>query len=201
MNDNYLGSGVRLGRSIKKYGRENHVREILEVLASRDAASEREKQLLTEELRSHPLCMNCGAGGLGAVDRPPTSEETRKKLSEASKRYVRTPEWYEKVVATRRAGAGYEKSPGEREKIRAALTGKTLTEEHRQKISKSGTGQKRSAETRKNISKSLKGKPQVKRPFTEAHKEAIRQARLGKKHSAAARINMRLAKQRIKETA
>lgn len=140
--------------------------------------------------------MNSAPGGLGAVDRPPTSEETRKKLSEASKRYVRTPEWYAKVVETRRAGDNYQKSEEERAKISRALTGKTLSEEHRQKISEGGRGQKRSVETCQNISAALKGKNKVKKPFTEAHREAIRQARIGKKHSEAARINMRKAKQR-----
>ena len=99
LNDDYLGSGVRLIRSVKKHGRENHVREILEEATTREAASNREKELITAEMRADPLCLNCGAGGLGAVDRPTTKEETRKKLSEASKRVVRTDEWKAKISA------------------------------------------------------------------------------------------------------
>ena len=81
LNDAYLGSGLRLLRSVKKYGADQHRREILEDLPTREAASEREKELITEEMRADPECLNCGAGGLGAVDRPPTKDETRKKLS------------------------------------------------------------------------------------------------------------------------
>lgn len=83
LNDSYLGSGLRLLRSVKKYGAGAHQREILEILPTREAASNREKELITEEMRADPECLNCGAGGLGAVDRPPSSEDTRKKLSKA----------------------------------------------------------------------------------------------------------------------
>jgi hypothetical protein len=99
LNDNYLGSGVRLKRSINKYGQDQHVRVILEDLPSRDAAAAREKELITPELRADRNCMNCGAGGLGAVDRPATSEETRRKMSIARKGKPHTPEWSAKIGA------------------------------------------------------------------------------------------------------
>lgn len=193
LNDGYLGSGMHLWRSIDKYGKDKHFVEILEHLPSRKELSDREREILSE-LKTDPMCMNIAWGGEGYYDRPPTSEETRAKLSEASKKYVRTKEWYEKAVATRRAGAGYSKSEKEREKIRQALTGKTISEEHKKKISEGGKGLKRSDATRAKISEALKGKNKVKKPFSEAHKEAIRKARLGKKHSEEAKVNMRLAK-------
>lgn len=84
LNDNYLGSGLRLKRSIKKYGRDNHIREILEQCESRMAASEKEIALLTKEIREDPMCLNCGPGGLGVVDRSPTSEETSRKISQSN---------------------------------------------------------------------------------------------------------------------
>jgi hypothetical protein len=85
LKDRYLGSGLRLQRSVKKHGVDQHRREILEDLPTRDAASAREKELITPELRADPQCLNCGAGGLGAVDRPPTKDETRRKISEKAK--------------------------------------------------------------------------------------------------------------------
>lgn len=85
LDDGYLGSGVRLNRSVKKYGKQQHTREILEILPTRQAASDREKELITEELRADPMCLNCGVGGLGAVDRPPTKEETLAKRSASMK--------------------------------------------------------------------------------------------------------------------
>jgi hypothetical protein len=94
LDDKYLGSGVRLGRSVKKYGKDQHVRQILEMCSSRDAASAREKDLLSEEVRSNPLCMNIGIGGLGASDRPPTSDETKLKRSQTLKRLNSDPNWH-----------------------------------------------------------------------------------------------------------
>lgn len=87
IKDGYLGSGVRINRSIKKYGAKLHTREILEYLPTREAAGQREKELITEEMRANQECLNCGPGGLGAVDRPATKDETRAKISKSSKRY------------------------------------------------------------------------------------------------------------------
>lgn len=195
LEDGYLGSGMHLWRSIDKYGKENHFVEILENLPDRKSLSDREKEILAEA-KKDPRCMNIAWGGEGYYDRPPTKEETSAKLSKASKAVIRTKEWYDKIVASRRAGVGYGKSEEEREKIRKALTGKTLSEDHKKKISEGGTGQKRSKETCVKISQALKGKNKIKKPFSEAHKEAIRRARLGKKHSEEAKANMRLAKQK-----
>lgn len=90
LNDDYLGSSVRLIRSVKKYGRENHVRQILEEAPTREAASDREKELITAEMRADPLCLNCGPGGLGSVDRPTVKEETRSKITASNlKRWER----------------------------------------------------------------------------------------------------------------
>lgn len=73
-------------------GAANHVRETLEILPSRQDASNREKEIITEALRAYPLCMNCGPGGLGATDRPATTEETRAKLSKILSGKRRTDE-------------------------------------------------------------------------------------------------------------
>lgn len=192
LNDGYLGSGVRLRKSIRKYGEAVHKVEILFELSSRQDASDKEKELITAELRKDPKCMNCGPGGEGYYDRPPTKEETSAKLSKASKGYVRTKEWYEKIVASRKAN-GTNKHTEETKKVLSEKhKGKTLTAEHKKKISEGGKGQKRSEETCRNLSIALKGKNTgPKKPFSEAHKESIRQARLGKKHSEEAKQNMR----------
>ena len=102
LNDSYLGSGVRLRRSIEKHGVKNHQREILEILPTRQDASNREKEIITEDLRADPLCMNCGPGGLGATDRPATTDETRAKLSASLKGKKRTDETRAKMsIASR----------------------------------------------------------------------------------------------------
>ena len=65
LDDGYLGSGKRLKAEIKKYGKENFKREVLEILPSRDALEKCEAEVVTEELRANPLCLNLKNGGEG----------------------------------------------------------------------------------------------------------------------------------------
>ena len=65
LNDGYLGSGTRLWRSIKHYGKENFKVEILEFLLNRESLRAREAELVNEEKLSDPLCMNLTKGGYG----------------------------------------------------------------------------------------------------------------------------------------
>ena len=65
LDDGYLGSGMRIQRSIVKYGRENFRLEILEHFDTREQALAREKELVTEELLRDPMCMNLKLGGEG----------------------------------------------------------------------------------------------------------------------------------------
>jgi hypothetical protein len=65
LNDGYLGSGTRVRRSIRKYGKENFKIEYLEFFDSRELLVEREKQLVNEDLLKEPNCLNIAKGGLG----------------------------------------------------------------------------------------------------------------------------------------
>lgn len=68
LNDGYIGSGKRLWRSIRKHGKENHKKEILEFLPDRKSLSEREKQIINEEMINDKMCMNIMIGGNGNWD-------------------------------------------------------------------------------------------------------------------------------------
>lgn len=203
MNDGYLGSGVRLVRSVAKYGKAAHHVEIISTHETREEASLAESLIITPKLLSDPKCMNCGPGGQGAFDRPSTAEETRAKLSAASKNYVRTKAWYDKIVASRMANGGYGTSKEVHDKIRRALTGRTLSEKHRQAIRDGHLGKKRTPEARANMSKSMKGKNKgPKPPFSEDHRKAISLSRLGKKLSEEEKLLRRekaLAKRQLGE--
>lgn len=63
LEDRYIGSGKRLWHSINYYGIENHKKEILEFLPDRITLSEREKQIVNEEMVNNPQCMNIALGG------------------------------------------------------------------------------------------------------------------------------------------
>lgn len=65
LKDGYLGSGKRLRRSIRKYGKENFKTEILEWYDTRFELTAREKELVNEDLLKDPMCMNLMYGGEG----------------------------------------------------------------------------------------------------------------------------------------
>jgi group I intron endonuclease len=136
LTDGYMGSGQQLRRSIKKYGKDQHKTEVLEFLPDRESLWKREEELVTKRLIEDKQCMNLAAGGQGKADRPlVTKESTAKKLSEASKRAVRTPEWKAKISA---AHKGKKMSAEAVEKHRAAMTGYVWT---REQIDKRKAGQ------------------------------------------------------------
>lgn len=65
LSDTYLGSGLRLGNSIRKYGKDSHIREILEFLPDRQSLKNREEEIVNKEMLSDPMCMNLSVGGEG----------------------------------------------------------------------------------------------------------------------------------------
>jgi hypothetical protein len=79
LNDGYFGSGKRLWFSLKYHGKENHTKEILEFLPTREALKVREKEIVTKELIGENLCMNLKEGGDGGF----MNEEHMLKCSKA----------------------------------------------------------------------------------------------------------------------
>ena len=65
LDDGYMGSGKKLRYSIRKYGVDNHVKEVLEYLPTRELLAEREREIVTSELIQEDLCMNLKEGGSG----------------------------------------------------------------------------------------------------------------------------------------
>ncbi len=66
LDDGYMGSGKRLRHSIRKYGKENHIKEIHEFFETREELAKRETEIVCLELIQEELCMNLTIGGLGA---------------------------------------------------------------------------------------------------------------------------------------
>ena len=65
LEDGYMGSGKRLRYSIRKYGKENHKKEILEFFDSRELLVEAEKTAITTDMLCDKMCMNIVDGGVG----------------------------------------------------------------------------------------------------------------------------------------
>lgn len=65
LDDGYMGSGKLLRYSMRKYGIDNHIKEILEFSPTRELLKEREKELVNKELIGDGKCMNLKEGGDG----------------------------------------------------------------------------------------------------------------------------------------
>lgn len=192
LEDGYLGSGQVLWKSIKKYGKDKHVREILEFLDSRLALIQREEQIITAEIRADPNCMNLRNGGTGQAPGFNATEQAKAKMSAASKAAIRTPEWYAKVVSTRTANGSYVHTDETKAKISKRFLGTTLSAEHKEKISRGLEGREVSEETRRKIAEGNRitqtGVP--KGPKSIEHREKLRIAQTGKKYSDESRAKM-----------
>lgn len=63
IDDGYLGSGVLLKQSVKKHGKINHSKEILEFFGSRKSLLKREKEIVTVNFIANKNCLNVALGG------------------------------------------------------------------------------------------------------------------------------------------
>ena len=79
---NYLGSGKALLNAIKEHGRENFVRETLEVFDTEEDAYLREAQIVNESFVASRNTYNIGKGGKGGPGQS-KSEEHKRKIAEA----------------------------------------------------------------------------------------------------------------------
>lgn len=68
IDDGYLGSGKQLWNSIRKHGKENHRREVIEMFESREILRKREEELVDDDLLKDEMCMNIRRGGEGGWD-------------------------------------------------------------------------------------------------------------------------------------
>lgn len=143
LEDEYLGSGLRLWRAIRKYGKSNFKKEILEYHPSREELMQREKELVNEELLKDLLCMNLKPGGSGGLK----SEEHKQKWNKAgrdahAKYMIENPKYREKIRLIRSKARKLEYELGKRKR----------------KPVKDWTGCKHKEETKRKIKYAKKGK-------------------------------------------
>ena len=98
----YFGSGIVIKEAIKKYGKDNFKKEILEKFNSEVEAREYEKQLINDlNAINDSEYYNLVSGGYGgAVKGRTVSEETKKKISQSlkgHKNYIPTDEHKKKL--------------------------------------------------------------------------------------------------------
>lgn len=166
VDDGYIGSGNKLWNSIRKYGKENHVREIIEFLPDRNSLIEREKEIVTSNLLKDNMCMNLIPGGASTWRSP----DTNRNISESLKGRKLSDEQKRAISEGCKGKNTASKSEEHRRKLSEANRGKTLSEDHKAKISESGKKFKEEhpeigSETMKRIWKERKEKGiKLKRP-------------------------------------
>lgn len=84
LDDSYLGSGKLILRAIKKYGKENFKREILEVSESKEEAFDLQEKYINEYETLKPIGYNLSPKG-GHFVSGSLSEETKRKISISKK--------------------------------------------------------------------------------------------------------------------
>lgn len=140
LEDGYMGSGKRLRHSIRKYGKENHVKEILEFFDNREDLAKREKEVVNHNLIKEELCMNLTTGGLGAGF---MNDEHMSKCSKAgSKAFqdkLKNPTYkekhYQKMSLVQKKS--FNESELRKETLKYDWTGRNHTEETKKLISDS----------------------------------------------------------------
>lgn len=151
---NYLGSGILLKKAIKKYGRSNFEKEILEHCTLVNI-NEREKYWINVT-QAKELGYNLADGGTGG-DLGEYVNNKRSKTLTGKKQTKETINKRAKTLQGRTVTWG--------DKISESMTGKTWvqkkprTKEHRDKLSKANIGHTKSSKTIEKMSKSKIGKP------------------------------------------
>lgn len=129
-NNNYMGSGTLIRAAIKKYGKENFIREILKECYNQTELDEWEDLLIWEyNSRDKSIGYNIAKGSVFATGEANHSKlpEVRTKMSEAQK--------------GNKHNLGKKHSEETRFKIGAAHKGKTVSKETRTKIRESNKGE------------------------------------------------------------
>lgn len=148
-NKNYLGSGVLLIAAIKKYGKENFIRETLKECYNQTELDEWEDLLIWEyNSRDRNIGYNIAKGqtiGMYGQLSYTKLPEVRAKMSETKKGKKLSEETKAKIAS---GNKGKKNSVESRMKMSEAMKGKTRSEETRAKISEAMKGITRSEEFR-----------------------------------------------------
>ena len=135
IEDGYIGSGSRLRNSIRAHGKNSHEMKILEFFENREDLSEREKEIVNEEILKDPLCMNLVKGGEA---KPLFDMESRSKGAKTTHEKIwKDPEFIKKIKNT--GSITFKKLWEENRLSIPDWTGKTHSEETKKKIGTSSS--------------------------------------------------------------
>lgn len=117
LKDGYMGSGKRLRYSIRKYGVENHKKEILEFFETRELLIKREIEIVNTLLINDKLCMNLREGGTGGFSIEQQKLNNKKSLEKQKFLMENDEEWKNKKIENLKQSMLKQYSEGKRIKI------------------------------------------------------------------------------------
>jgi len=159
-DSNYFGSGIHLTRSVKKYGKENFKKEIIEHCNTSEELNEKEIYWIDfyKACESEQF-YNIAKGGDGGNIIKGYSEEQKKEIY---KKTIDNRKWYKHSDETKekisKKHKGKKLSDITKLKLSVYNTGRKMTKEQKEKLSNSLKGHLTSEETRIKISKATMGK-------------------------------------------
>lgn len=140
LDDGYLGSGKLLFAAIKKYGKENFTREILETFSNPEDMFDRERILVNEDLISSGTSYNLVVGGSGGF-KVQDIAAWRKKLSESRVGNTNALGFKHSNESKQKISESLKGRPAWNKGLPGTWIGKTHSEESKRKISISKKGQ------------------------------------------------------------
>ncbi len=185
-NPKYFGSGLKLKQAIKKYGKNNFEKSILQECHSLEELNKAEKYWIKElKSQNRNIGYNIADGGTGGkivkepwnkgIKMPPLSNEQKKKQSEIMKAKYKSGEIINGMVG---------KKPWNK--------GLPMSEETKEILRLTSTGRKMSIETKEKMSLIKKGKKPYE--MNDKIREKIKIASIGRKASDTAKTNMSRAR-------
>jgi group I intron endonuclease len=167
LNDNYLGSGKALHLAIRKYGRNNFKREILQECESIEEARRLEEHYIHTLNTLSPNGYNIseiGGSGITGKSWGVHSEITKQKIRKSVTETLNKPEVRQKIS---------EAISGEKN----GFYNKQHSEETKRKIREKNKGRKHTKETIEKMKESHKGKR-----FSKEHKSKLSESKKGSKN-------------------
>ena len=153
LDDGYMGSGKRLRYSRRKYGIDNHKKEIIEFFDTKELLVEAEKTAITPEMLLDDMCMNLAEGGTGGHGAKFLTKEQLSKGGKNAIDKIHHTQWVTNGEKNRKRLAAFNtknwKNPKHKKKILENLdwTGKQHTQDTKKLMSekaKERTGEKNS---------------------------------------------------------
>ena len=141
LKNGYIGSGTHLKRAIKKYGKHNFTKKILEYFPNSFDLYNREREIVNESFITNTNTYNMKLGGQGGCYRH--SEETKKKMNKTKIGVPRTKLVRSKIsnskhgIATNKGSHWSDESRLSFSNSKKGEIGRLKTQEEKDKISKS----------------------------------------------------------------